>query len=121
MPKLLYFIRTPLGEFASSGQAAAAHKCERSTIMNRCETDPDNYQRVPKPPAAKKVYTPVSTQTWPMTWSQYKWLSHEAKDEIWLTWCGRNSKNPDSESAVDEFFDEMDQVQETSDAEQQVV
>jgi hypothetical protein len=121
MPKLLYSIKTPLGEFASSGQAAAAHKVDRSTIMNRCETDPDNYKKVPKPPAIKKVYTPVSTLTWPLTWSQYKWLSFEAKDEIWHTWCVKNKKNPDLDESVDEFFDIMDNTQETQDDKEQVI
>ena len=121
MPKLLYFIKTPLGEFASSGQAAAAHKVDRSTIMNRVETDPDNYKKVPKPTAVKKGYTPVSARAWPLTWSQYKMLSFEIKEEIWQTWCVQRKLNPDLESTVDEFFDEMDKVQEAEDGEEQVI
>jgi hypothetical protein len=121
MPKLLYNIQTPLGTFPSSGQAATAHKCERSTILNRCETDPENYKKVPKPPAAKKVYTPVSTLTWPMTWSQYKWLSFEAKEEIWVKWCVENKRNPDLEDTANEFFDIMDMTQETENAKDQVI
>lgn len=118
MPKLLYFIQTPLGEFASSGQAAAAHKCDRSTIMNRVETDPDNYKKIPKPTATKKTYTPVSELEWPLTWSQYKMLNFDLKEEIWNKWCQQRKLNPDLESTVDEFFDEMDKVQEATDEEQ---
>lgn len=117
MPKLLYYIKTPLGEFKSSGQAAAAHKVDRSTIMNRCETNPTEYQKIPKPPAVKKVkeYTPVKATTWPLTWAQYKWLDFDTKEEIWQAYCQRNNLNPDTEDSVEQFFNEMDQVPESND------
>ena len=124
MPKLLYYIKTPLGEFASSGQAARAHKCDRSTIMNRVETNPEEYQKIPKPPAVKKAkpYSPVSATTWPLTWSQYKYLPYEVKEEIFQTWCHNKGMDPNAEATADAFFDDMDLVQlEESDDQEQVV
>lgn len=117
MPKLLYTIKTPLGEFASSGQAGRAHKCDRGVILKRCETDPENYQKIPKPPAPPRKHepVPVTNTTWPLTWAQYKWLSYETKEEIWENWCRTRMLNPDLESTVDKFFDEMDQTAEGQD------
>lgn len=123
MPKLLYYIKTPLGEFKSSGQAAAAHKVDRSTILNRCETHPEEYQKIAKPPTPKKPrpYVPVKSTSWPITWSQYKYLDFETKEEIWQSYCSRNRLDPDTESAVDQFFNEMEQIPETTEDEQQVI
>lgn len=124
MPKLLYYIKTPLGEFASSGQAGRAHKCDRGVILKRCETDPDNYQKIPKPPAPKKKaeYTPISATTWPLSWAQYKNLPYEIKEEIFQTWCQNKGMNPDAEATADAFFDDMDLVQlEEPNDEEQVV
>jgi hypothetical protein len=123
MPKLFYYIRTPLGEFASSGQAALAHKCDRSTILNRVETQPDQYQKVPKLPVQKKVqeYKPLALRTWPLTWTQYKYLPHETKEEIYSAWCQLKKLDPDAESTANEFFDAMDLVQEADDDQEQVI
>jgi hypothetical protein len=91
--------------------------------MNRCETDPSNYKKVPKAPAPKKVkqYIPPALRTWPLTWSEYKHLPHEIKEEIYSAWCQLKDLDPDSESTANTFFDEMDLVQDTQDDEQQVV
>ncbi len=123
MPKLLYYIKTPLGEFKSSGAAAAAHKCDRSTILNRVETMPTQYQKIPKPPAPKKAkeYIAPALRTWPLTWSQYKYLPYETKEEIYNSWCASKCLDPDAEATADAFFDDMDLVQETEDGEEQTV
>jgi hypothetical protein len=119
-----FFYKTPKGEFASAAQAGAAHKCDKSTIINRCETDPGNYQQIPIPPKPPKPtsWSITARTTWPLTWSQYKGLSFEVKDEIWLRWCVENKRNPDLESTVDEFFDQMDNTQEVvEDDKEQVI
>lgn len=122
MPAALYTIKTELGEFASMPKAAAAHKCSVATIHNRITSDPDHYQKIPKPPKPPKVkYSTTAKTTWPMTWAQYKYLSFEVKEEIWLGWCRANKKNPDLDETVDEFYDIMDATQETQNAQQQVV
>jgi len=118
MPKLLYYIKTPLGEFASSGQAGRAHKCDRGVILKRCETDPENYQKIPKPtrpkPAAlAKNYRSSSDSTWPVSWTQYRYLAHETKEEIYLNWCNSKALDPDAEHSADAFFDDMDTYIET--------
>jgi len=118
-----FFYKTPKGEFASAAQAGAAHKCDKSTIINRCETDPENYQQIPVPPKPPKPasWSTTARTTWPLTWTQYKGLSFEVKDEIWLNWCAINQKNPDLDESVDEFFDLMDNTQEVADDQEQVV
>ena len=122
MPKKFSY-KTPKGEFASAAQAGAAHKCDKSTIINRCETDPENYQQIPLPPkpVKKPSWAITSKTTWPLTWTQYKGLSFEVKDEIWLKWCAINQKNPDLDDSVDEFFDLMDNTQEVADDQEQVI
>ena len=117
MPKLLYYIKTPLGEFASSGQAARAHKCDRTTIMKRVETHPEEYQKIPKPPAPKKPkeYIAPALRTWPLTWPQYKYLPYETKEEIYSAWCQLKGFDPDAEATANAFFDDMDLVEESED------
>lgn len=114
MPKKYSYL-TPKGEFVSLAQAAAAMACNRSTIVNRCVTDPENYSRhefQPPPPRPKiKTWTMTAKTTWPLTWTQYKGLAFEAKEEIWLAWCGRYDLDPEQESTVDRFFEEMDLAQ----------
>ena len=124
MPKKYSYL-TPKGEFVSLAQAAEAMGCDRGTIFNRCITDPENYSRreiQPPPPRPKvKTWTATARATWPLTWYQYKYLSFEVKDEIWLKWCTDNQKNPDLEDSVDEFFHIMDTTQETENAKDQVI
>ena len=123
MPKKFSY-KTPLGHFASAAVASAAHKCDKSTIINRCASDPENYQQIPLPthkPKAKESCTATAQATWPLTWYQYKYLSFEVKDEIWLKWCKDNQKNPDLDATVDEFFDLMDTTQEAENAKDQVI
>ena len=122
MPAALYTIKTELGEFASMPKAAAAHKCSVATIHNRITSDPDHYQKILKPPKPPKVkYSTTAKTTWPLTWAQYKGLSFEIKEDIWLKWCKANKKNPDLDETVDEFYDIMDNTQETPNDTQQVV
>jgi hypothetical protein len=119
-----YTYKTPLGEFASAAQAAAAHKCDKGTVINRCKTDPDNYQQRPIPlrePKVKITWSTTARATWPLSWFQYKHLSYEVKEEIWQTWCIRAELDPELESTVDAFFTEMDNTQEVDDAAKQTV
>ena len=41
-------------------------------------------------------------------WWQYRGMSLEQRDEIYLDWCHRAGLAPDLENTVDEFFDCMD-------------
>ena len=123
MPKRYYY-KTPLGDFASSAQAAAAHKCDKSTILNRCLTHPDQYQKTERPeqaaePKVKVSWSQTAKVMWPLTWAQYKGLSFEIKEEIWLKFCAGKNKNPDLDSTVDEFFDEMDRTQDIQNTQEQ--
>jgi hypothetical protein len=122
VPKKFYY-HTPKGEFASAAQAGAAHKCDKSTIINRCKSDPENYKMIEVPPKPPKPvsWSQTAKITWPLTWAQYKGLSYEIKEEIWQGWCSSTGKNPDLESTVDEFFEIMDTTQEVPDDNEQVV
>lgn len=104
---------TPLGTFKSVVQAAAAHKCDRATLMNRFKTNPEEYQRTTT--RVQRVASPtlspiVKGARWPITWTQYRFQADSVKEEIYNSWCAANSINPESESAADAFFDDMDQV-----------
>jgi hypothetical protein len=110
MPKIFYSIQTPLGTFASSGQAAAAHKADRGLILRRCETDPEHYKKIPKPPRVYENSTPVLKKGHMPSWSQYKFLPEEQKESIYLAWCRKKGHAPDSESGALAFFDAMDSV-----------
>jgi hypothetical protein len=123
MPKR-YFYKTPLGDFASSSQAAAAHKCDKSTVLNRCLTHPDQYQKIERAPQEPKPKTKISViykVTWPMTWPQYKQLAFEVREDIWINWCRNHHKDPNLEQSIDEFFSEMDEEQDTTHEQEQVV
>jgi hypothetical protein len=39
-------------------------------------------------------------------------LDWDTRESIWLTWCAEHELNPELESTVDAFFDEMDSVPE---------
>lgn len=115
MPKTTYKIITPRGEFASARKAAAAHDCDPGTILKRCDSDPDNYQRIANPPhvRAPKVKKAWVTKkvTWPLTWAEYRLNTHEVKEEIYQIWCGERSLDPDLETTADAFFDAMDSTE----------
>jgi hypothetical protein len=89
--------------------------------LARCKSDPDNYQKIEIVVKPKITWAITAKATWPLTWTQYKGLSFEVKDEIWLAWCVKNKKNPDLDESVDEFFDLMDNTQETEDDKDQVI
>jgi len=122
MPAAKFSIKTPRGEFASAPKAAAAHAVSVGIILTRCKTDPANYKKIPKASAEPKpkVWGETARVTWPLTWTQYKGLAFEIKEDIWLKWCKRTGLNPDLESTADEFFRIMDQTQEESNEEQAV-
>jgi predicted GNAT family acetyltransferase len=102
-------IHTPLGEFGSLASAARAHACDRSTLLARCESEPDQYRKItrPKPGPAVPV---IRGQRWPITWTQYRYQSEEVKDAIWQDWCRGQGLDPDLESTAEQFFAEMDAV-----------
>lgn len=125
MPKR-YIFKTPLGEFASTSQAAKAHHCDPSTILNRCATQPELYSRTEVPPEPKKPrvkFSPskATNTTWPITWYQYKFLPDEVREGIFNHWCSTQRLNPDTEEAVDKFFNDMDQYQEQEPEDEQVI
>jgi hypothetical protein len=106
------YIRTPLGEFATVQQAAAAHKCEKKTISSRIATRPEEYQYVQRdaPARAKVTYERVVKGVrWPITWSQYRIQDLEVKEAIYDKWCRSMNLDPDTEATAEQFFDEMDQ------------
>ena len=118
MPRKRYLYRTPLGSFASSAQAAAAHHCDKGTIMTRCERDPDNYQKVEVPLVREMPQVPQVRRTaWPLSWNNYRGLDYDTREQIYLAWCHTHQQDPDSESAANAFFDEMDQFEEHNVAE----
>ena len=120
MPKITYKIITPKGEFGSARKAAVAHECDHNTIVNRCVTDPLNYRRIarqpqpPKPPPVKRVWG-TRKITWPLNWSEYRFLTHEEKEEIYHTWCAEQTLDPDQEHSANAFFDAMDATAEVAD------
>lgn len=116
MPKL-YTYRTPLGHYTGAAAAARAHGVDKSTIMNRCATQPDQYQKVTgpvpgvsRPHAAAAPTAWVTRREWPLTWNQYRVLDWDTREHIWLTWCVSHDLDPDLETTVDLFFDQMDLV-----------
>jgi hypothetical protein len=111
MARNSYTFFTPLGTFASSGQAAAAHKCDKSTIMARCASDPDNYRRVVREPRAVTTGKWHTRREWPLSWSQYRGLDFEIREQIYETWCTDNQRDPNTDSAAEDFFDAMDLLQ----------
>ena len=110
MARNSYTIFTPLGTFASSGQAAAAHKCDKSTIMARCASDPTNYRRVIREP---QVTTGSwhSRSEWPLSWSQYRGLDNDVREQIYQGWCHQNGQDPAADATAEAFFDAMDLLQ----------
>ncbi len=117
MPKITYKIITPKGEFGSARKAAVAYECDPGTILNRCETDPLNYKRIAKQPGdagvrpqprAKKTQWVTKKITWPLTWAEYRYNTHEIKEEIYQIWCAEQGVDPDQESSANDFFDAMD-------------
>ena len=105
------YVRTPLGEFATVQQAAAAHKCEKKTITNRIASRPEEYQYVQReaPARAKVVYeATIKGVRWPIGWNQYRVQDFEVKEEIYARWCRSRDLDPNTEQAAEQFFDEMD-------------
>ena len=117
------YVKTPLGEFATVQQAAAAHKCEKKTISNRIKTRPEEYQYVERdaPARAKVTYErAIRGVRWPISWSQYRIQELDVKEAIYAKWCKSLDLDPNTEQAAEQFFDEMDQYQgepETDEAE----
>ncbi len=113
MARNSYTFYTPLGTFSSCGQAAAAHKCDKGTIMTRCERDPTNYRREVR---LREKETRVSgtwhTRTeWPLSWSQYRGLDNDVREQIYQAWCAQNQQDPMADTAAEAFFDAMDLLQ----------
>lgn len=110
MARNSYTFYTPLGTFASCGQAAAAHKCDKTVIMTRCANDPDNYRRVVREPrpAPGSWY---SRTEWPLSWSQYRGLDNDAREQIYQSWCALNGSDPAADTTAEAFFDAMDLLQ----------
>jgi hypothetical protein len=105
------YVKTPLGEFASVQQAAAAHRCEKKTISNRIATRPDEYQYVQReaPARAKVVYERIVRGVrWPIGWNQYRVQELEVKEAIYDKWCRSMNLDPNTEATAEAFFDEMD-------------
>jgi hypothetical protein len=105
------YVRTPLGEFATVAQAAAAHKCEKKTITNRINIRPEEYQYVQRdvPAKPKVVYErTVKGARWPIGWNQYRFQDYDIKEQIYQEWCEERGHDPDTLTAAEAFFDEME-------------
>lgn len=103
------YVRTPLGEFATVAQAAAAHQCEKKTISNRIKTRPTEYEYVQREAPAKPTYErTVKGARWPIGWNQYRFQDFEVKEQIYQEWCEERGQDPDLEATAEAFFDEMD-------------
>lgn len=106
-------VRTPLGTFPSAAQAARAHHCDRSTILNRINTDPENYAVV-----QRGQRTPVIRQAINPSWTQYRMMSHDERDQWYLSWCSDAGLDPDLDTSGDAFFDSFEaDPEEAEDAE----
>ena len=110
-----------MGHFTGAAAAARAHGVDKSTIVNRCETRPDEYQKIAdgrvQPAKKKQAQEPAlhaTKRSWPLSWYQYKILDWDTRETIWLTWCAEHELDPELESTVDAFFDAMDTVQEVT-------
>jgi len=114
MPRPKYQIRTAQGVFDTVDLAAQAHEVSRSTILLRCDTHPDQYQKIPLIYPAARPRTPVvsgqSVPAWPLPWSEYRSLSWDQRDLIWCRWLERTGLDPELTDTVDAFFDPMDQT-----------
>jgi hypothetical protein len=44
-----------------------------------------------------------------MAYSRYRFLDEDVKQELFVKWCRLKSLDPDSESAAEQFFEQMDQ------------
>jgi hypothetical protein len=105
------YVKTPLGEFATVAQAAAAHKCEKKTISNRILIRPEEYQYVQREAPAKPKATyerTVRGVRWPIGWNQYRFQDYDTKEQIYQEWCEQRDQDPNTEAAAEAFFDEMD-------------
>ena len=110
MPRAKYYYKTPLGDFPSAIAAAKALKCDRATVQSRCVNDPENYKKIkvePSPQTAAKWRT-----KWPLTWREYIALDNEQREQIFTMWALDRRLDPNAESTVDQFFDEMDHINE---------
>lgn len=96
-------IQTPYGTFASAAQAARAHHCDRSTILNRVQTDPENYRVVDA--VSRQPVVRVATQA---GWTHYRSLSNDDRDAWYVLWCRESGLDPESEEGGNAFFDALD-------------
>lgn len=106
-------IQTPLGTFATAGQAARAHHCTPANILYRVRTLPDQYRRLgdqaqPARPRLSKPADQISIADWPLAWSQYCYLTADQRESLYTHWLA--GRDPESEAMVQEFFAEMDAV-----------
>ena len=109
MPKK-YITKTPLGEFGTLRQAAAAHHVTPSRITERINNNESGYQRIEiKIQRKPQVVQPRAARgTWPLTWVSYKLLDDFSKENLYHTWCNERGLDPDLECTANAFFDEMD-------------
>ena len=107
---------TPLGTFTSVKDAAQAHQVDRATITQWFTTRADQYQRRdrPRPPVIKPTVTSTGNtaprRSWPLTWSDYRVLDWDTREQIWQKWCRDNDQDPEQEGTGDRFFDAMDGI-----------
>jgi hypothetical protein len=100
-------IKTPLGEFPSIIKAAAAHRVDRHTMSRRFKADPKNYQYL-KPNLTTKL----------VSWSEYRLLPFETKEELYAAWCQTQKLDPDLEDTANTFFDHISGLSDTVDSEE---
>jgi antitoxin component of RelBE/YafQ-DinJ toxin-antitoxin module len=105
-------IRTPRGIFASASQAAKAMNCDKSTVLNRCRTDPENYQRIP-------VDT-ENPRTMPVAqgWNHYRFLPNDQREQLFQAWCHQHALDPEQDGVADRFIASLDTDTDLADTEE---
>ena len=113
-------IVTPRGEFLNARAAAQAHECSAQDILHSLESDPDNYQKKLRPIVSRpsRTHTRPARGTWPLSWSEYRMLELDHKEQIYLDWVTARGLDPEQETTAVEFFDQMDAINEAQDTEQ---
>jgi len=108
-PKIKVFYRTPKGEFATTAQACAALRCDRTTLYKRIDAGTEGYARIEREIKPKEKFRSVIKGVrWPIPWSQYRFQDDDVKESIYQLWCKQKGFDPTVDGTADIFFDEID-------------
>jgi hypothetical protein len=95
-------IRTPQGVFASATSAARAHGVNKCTILNRCDSDPTNYQRIAPQPEPVREDAEIRGYNW------YRWLPEHQREAMYQAWCRQHRRDPEQDGVADDFIASLD-------------